>query len=62
MTHRLITNIWESKEVPDGMGDATIILLPKDPRKPKDPKQQRPISLTNTWYKILDKIITARIT
>ena len=43
------------------MGEATIVLLPKDPRRPKDPQQQRPISLTNTWFKILDKALTERI-
>ena len=43
------------------MSEATIILLPKDARNPNDPAQQRPISLTNTWYKVLDKILAERI-
>ena len=44
------------------MGEATIILLPKEARNPKDPEKQRPISLTNTWYKVLDKILAEKIT
>ena len=44
------------------MGEATIILLPKEARNPKDPEKQRPISLTNAWYKVLDKILAERIT
>ena len=61
MTHSLIDHIWNSKTVPAEMGEATIILLPKDARNPNDPAQQRPISLTNTWYKVLDKIMAEKI-
>lgn len=43
------------------MGEALIVLLPKDRYRPKEPSLQRPISLTNAWYKILDKIIANRI-
>ena len=62
MTYRLIRHIWETKTVPEKMGEATIILIPKDARQPKSPALQRPISLTNVWYKILDKILADRIT
>ena len=62
MTHSLIEHIWTSRSVPECMGEATIILLPKDARNPKDPEKQRPISLTNTWYKALDKILAEKIT
>ena len=58
MTAALINHIWTSKEVPAKMGEATIILLPKDYTQPKAPSLQRPISLTNVWYKVLDKILT----
>ena len=62
MTFRIISNIWYSKRVPEEMGQAHIVLLPKDRWKPKVPRLQRPISLTNVWYKLLEKCLTARIT
>ena len=62
MTTRLMEHIWTSKQVPQEMGEANIVLLPKDPLHPRDPKQQRPISLANIWYKILDKLLTRRLT
>jgi len=61
MTHHLIKHIWESKSVPEEMGEAIIILIPKNAQNPKDPVHQRPISLTNIWYKVLDKIMAGRI-
>ena len=62
MTHRLVEHIWTSNKVPARMGETKIILLPKDAKNPNDPAQQRPISLTNTWYKVLDKILAEKIT
>ena len=62
MTHKLIEHIWQSKTVPAKLGEATIVLLPKDQKQPNEPSLQRPISLTNTWYKVLDKILANRIT
>ena len=61
MTHKLIKHIWETKQVPEDLGRATIVLLPKDAKQPKHPELQRPISLTNTWYKILDKILAQKL-
>ena len=61
MTYHLIKHIWESKSIPEEMGEAIIILIPKNAQNPKDPAQQRPISLTNIWYKVLDKIMAGRI-
>ena len=61
MTFRLVTDIWMTKRVPQEMGEALIVLLPKDRYRPKEPSQQRPISLTNAWFKVLDKILADRI-
>ena len=61
MTHALITHIWTLKNVPAELGEATILLLPKNARRPKEPSLQRPISLTNIWFKVLDKALTERL-
>ena len=62
MTHQLIKHIWETKKVPEELGRAIIVLLPKDAKEPKNPELQRPISLTNIWYKVLDKILATKLT
>ena len=43
------------------MKHANVILIPKTSPPTADPEQQRPISLLNMWYKVLDKIIKDRI-
>ena len=35
MTHQLIKHIWETKTVPEELGRATIVLLPKDAKNTK---------------------------
>ena len=43
------------------MKHANIILIPKTTPPTSNPDEQRPISLLNMWYKILDRIVKNRI-
>ena len=43
------------------MWQANIFLIPKDKQDTKNPAQQRPISLTNIWTKIIDKLIYEKL-
>lgn len=57
--HPLIKNIWLQNYVPDNMKGACIVLIPKR-KDSKEPQDMRPITLLNSMYKILDKIMTKR--
>lgn len=52
--------IWTNREVPDCLGKAVFVLLPKK-KEVTDPKDIRPIALTNTISKIFFSIIQARL-
>ena len=43
------------------MCQANIFLIPKDRQDVKNPKQQRPISLTNVWTKVIDKLVYEKL-
>ena len=43
------------------MCQADIFLIPKDRKDTKNPMQQRPISLTNVWTKVIDKLLYERL-
>jgi hypothetical protein len=61
MTTALIQKMWAEGTVPQELKRAHILLLPKTVPPSKDPDKQRPISLLNLWYKLLDKIIKKRL-
>ena len=61
MTAKLIKLLWSQQNVPKGMCQANIFLIPKDQRDTKNPAQQRPISLTNVWTKVVDKLLYTRL-
>lgn len=58
--HKLIEDIWEKEEMPLDWEEAVIVPLHKKGDK-EDPKNYRGISLLNTSYKVLSKIIQRRI-
>ena len=43
------------------MKHANIVLIPKTQPPSIRPDEQRPISLLNMWYKVLDRIVKDRI-
>ena len=43
------------------MKHANIILIPKTNPPTNNPAEQRPISLINIWYKVLDRIVKNRL-
>ena len=47
--------------MPKQLCQANIFLIPKDRQEIKNPMQQRPISLTNVWTKIIDKLIYEKL-
>ena len=61
MTITLIQRVWSEGIVPQAMKHANIILIPKTTPPTCNPDEQRPISLLNMWYKILDRIVKNRI-
>ena len=62
MTIGLVQHIWKAQQIPQQMNEALIYLIPKDRTSPKSPDQQRPISLMNTWLKVVDKLLATRLT
>ena len=61
MTVKLVQHIWQSQEIPSELSQALIVLIPKDYERQHDPACYRPISLMNTWLKVIDKIISNRL-
>jgi hypothetical protein len=55
ITQRVLNAIANAGYIPKSLNTASIYLIPKDKTKPQDPSKYRPISLTNTWLKILDR-------
>ena len=46
--------------IPDGWNDTTIVMIPKV-NSPEKVTQFRPISLCNVVYKVISKVIAARL-
>ena len=61
MTIVLIRRVWSEGHVPQVMKHANIVLIPKTNLPTTLPEDQRPISLLNMWYKVLDRIVKDRI-
>ena len=59
--YRLFNDSWKTGKTPDSWHEATIIPLLK-PNKPKnDPASYRPVSLTSTFTKLMQKMIKPRL-
>ena len=61
MTIVLIRRIWSEGQIPQAMKHANVVLIPKTSPPTNLPDEQRPISLLNMWYKVLDRIVKDRI-
>lgn len=61
--HRVITECYEKKQAPLSFRTAHVVLIPKtdDPAKLLSVESYRPISLTNTDYKIYMKVLARRL-
>ena len=57
---REVTNIFESKIVPEYLNETLISLIPKSPN-PESLNNYVPTSLCNTIYKIVSKIVVGRL-
>lgn len=55
-----VTSCWTSQSIPPDHNKTTIVLIPKK-HQPLSPNDYRPISLTNTTYKIIMKILSNRM-
>ncbi|CAG9569641.1 unnamed protein product [Danaus chrysippus] len=53
--------IWSGKQIPECFGKAIFVLIPKKDRV-TDPKDTRPIALTNTISKIFFSVLQTRMT
>jgi hypothetical protein len=61
MTAKLIQNMWQRQTVPEKLSEANIYLIPKDRTDTSNPEKQRPISLTNIWLKVTDRLLQTRL-
>jgi hypothetical protein len=50
-----------SETVPDGMKESVIIMIPKKSDDPHSPTNYRPISLTSSLGKLLERIMCSRL-
>ena len=60
MTVSLVQHIWTTLHVPEQLSKALICLIPKK-QGSRDPQDHRPISLMNTWLKVIDRLLTKRL-
>ncbi|CAG9311390.1 unnamed protein product [Blepharisma stoltei] len=60
LIHALMDLIWRTGEIPVALKEAYVILLPKKGNS-KQPQDQRPITLVNSMFKILDKMIAKKL-
>ena len=61
LLHAMISEAYRNKQLPPNMGESYIKLLPKKKTDRTQTKNYRPISLLNTDYKILTKVIANKI-
>ena len=57
----VLERVWSEGYVPQAMKHANVVLIPKTSPPNNNPEDQRPISLLNMWYKVLDRIVKDRI-
>ncbi|UYV80700.1 hypothetical protein LAZ67_19001437 [Cordylochernes scorpioides] len=58
----IFNNSWKTGKLPQDCKNATIIPIKKHDKSADDPKNYRPISLTNICCKLMEKIILRRLT
>jgi hypothetical protein len=58
---KLFNRIYKNREFPDEWRKSFLIPILKKGKDPKNPKNYRPIALTNCLCKLLEKIITKRL-
>lgn len=56
----LVPRILEGGPIPDGLADALLVLIPKK-HVPNEIRHFRPISLYNTVYKLVMKVLANRL-
>ena len=61
-TWRLLNDLWQSQDFPDGWREATVIPIPKPGKDRTDPNNYRPIALTSCLCKIMERMINHRLT
>ncbi|XP_075700942.1 uncharacterized protein LOC142665212 [Rhinoderma darwinii] len=59
--HSMFTHSLEMASLPESLNDATIVVLLKSDKDPLDCGSYRPISLLNSDYKVLTKILATRL-
>jgi hypothetical protein len=55
-----VLQVLNESVMPEGWNDTNVVLIPKV-KEPKCLKELRPISLCNVLYKIISKVIAARL-
>ena len=58
---KLLNHIWESGSFPKAWNEAIVVPIAKPGKNPTIPDNYRPISLTNTTCKTMEKLINRRL-
>ena len=59
---KLFNRVWDSGQLPSVWKQAIIIPVPKPGKDPSDPSSYRPIALTSHLCKIMERMVTERLT
>ena len=59
---KLYNVIWETGKIPTQWKHAVVLPLPKAGKNPHDPNSYRPISLTSTLCKVMERLVANRLT
>lgn len=59
---KLFNLIWETGQLPSDWKNTIIVPIIKPGKDPSDPSSNRPIALTSRLCKIIERIITERLT
>ena len=58
---KFFNDFWQNSSFPDSWRQATIIPIPKPRKDHTNPNNYRPISLTNCFCKLMEKLVNARL-
>ena len=58
---KFFNDFWQNNTFPDSWRQATVVPIPKPQKDHTNPNNYRPISLTNCFCKLMEKVVNARL-
>ncbi|GFO35548.1 LINE-1 reverse transcriptase homolog [Plakobranchus ocellatus] len=58
---KLFNNIWTTGDIPPSWREASVVPIPKPGKDPSDPSNYRPIALTSSLCKTLERMVNDRL-